>query len=197
MNRFITVIVATLLFSLTYTAQVPVATGIQILKAEDARRYDAVLEGLLRSPNAAIRTRAALAVGRIGDKRAIPALAALFEDRKNSGSVWTAAAFALGEIEAAEGGEHILFVLKAESGFAKRDKDLLSRAVEAAGKIIAANAKDPNLADLKSAIVRVLNDEIASGAPIREVVLSGITAILRARPDDGETVTAPLPTDVA
>ncbi|MEQ1920865.1 MAG: peptidylprolyl isomerase [Pyrinomonadaceae bacterium] len=190
MNRFITVIVATLLFSLTYTAQVPVATGIQILKAEDARRYDAVVEGLLRSPNAVIRTRAALAVGRIGDKRAIPALAALFEDRKNSGSVWTAAAFALGEIEAAEGGEHILFVLKAESGFAKRDKDLLSRAVEAAGKIIAANAKDPNLADLKSAIVRVLNDEIASGAPIREVVLSGITAILRARPDDGETVTA-------
>ncbi len=190
MKKLIFITVAVLSLNLFATAQVPVATGIQILKTEDARRYDAVLEGLLRSPNAAVRARAALAAGRIGDKRAIPALAAMFEDRKNLGSVVTAAAFALGEIEAPEGGEHILFVLKAESGYPKRDKDLLSRAVEAAGKIIAANPKDANLAELKSAIVRVLNDEIASGAPIREVVLSGITAILRARPDDGETVTA-------
>ena len=58
-------------------AQVPVNTGVQILKAEDARRYDAVLENLLKSPNASIRTRAALAAGRIGDEKAVPALSAL------------------------------------------------------------------------------------------------------------------------
>ena len=190
MKKLIFIAAAVIALNLFTTAQVPIATGIEILKAEDARRYDSVLEGLLKSPNAAVRTRAALAAGRIGDKRAIPALSALFEDRKNPGHVLSAAAFAIGEIEAAEGGESILFVLQAESGYAKRDKDLLSRAVEAAGKIVAANAKDPKLAELKSAIVRVMNDEIASGAPIREVVLSGITAILRARPDDGETVTA-------
>ena len=190
MKKLFFIAAGVLVFASLAAAQVPTATHIQILKAEDARRYDSVLAGFLKSPNVDVRKRAAIAAGRIGDKSAIPALAALFEDRKNPGHVLAAAAFAIGEIEAAEGGESILFVLQAESGYAKRDKDLLSRAVEAAGKIVAANAKDPKLAELKSAIIRVLNDEIASGAPIREVVISGITAILRARPDDGETVTA-------
>ena len=179
-----------LAFSFSVNAQVPLNTLVQITKAEDARRFDSVLEGLLKSPNLAVRERAALAAGRIGDKSAVPALAAMFEDAKNQGRVWTAVVFALGEIEAAEGGEAVLDILKAESGYAKRDKNVLSRAVEAAGKIVAANAKDESLNELKSAIVRVLNDELASGAPIREVVLAGVTAILRTRPDGGDAVVA-------
>lgn len=171
-------------------AQVPVVTSVQILKAEDARRYDQTLEGLMKSPNPAVRSRATIAAGRVGDKRAVPAIAALFEDRKNEGRVWAAAAFALGEIESAEGGEAVLNVLKAESGYAKRDKELLSRAVEAAGKIVAANPSDNSLADLKLAIIRVLNDEIESGEPITDVVLSGLTAILRVRPEGGDAVAA-------
>ena len=185
-----------LTFALLFTvcvgvdAQVPLNTLVQITKAEDARAFDEKLEGLLRSPNAAVRERAALAAGRIGDKRAVPVLAAMFEDTKNQGRVWSAAVFALGEIEAAEGGAAVLDVLKAETGYAKRDKNVLSRAVEAAGKIVAANAKDESLNELKSAIVRVLNDELASGAPIREVVLAGVTAILRTRLDGGDAVVA-------
>lgn len=47
---------------------------IAILKAEDARRYDKILENLLKDPHYDVRTRAALAAGRIGDEAAIPAL---------------------------------------------------------------------------------------------------------------------------
>ena len=191
MKRYIYTFVTVLLFGVVGCfAQVPLNTLVQITKAEDARRYDAVLESLLKSPNADVRMRAALAAGRIGDKRAIAPLSALFEDRRNSGAVWTAAVFAIGEIESADGGEAVLKVLKAESGYAKRDKDLLSRAVEAAGKIVAANATDTKLAELKAAIIRVLNDELESGAPIREVVLSGVTAVLRTRTDGGDVVVA-------
>ncbi|MGB5015243.1 MAG: peptidylprolyl isomerase [Pyrinomonadaceae bacterium] len=184
------VLIVVILSCIFAQAQVPLVTAVQILKAEDARRYDSVLEGLLKSPNFAVRERAALAAGRIGDKRAVPALAALFEDTKNQGRVWTAAVFALGEIESADGGEAVLDVLKAESGYSKRDKDVLSRAVEAAGKIVAANAKDANLNDLKSAIVRVMDDELKSGVPISQVVVYGLTAILRTRPDGGDVVVA-------
>src|SRR3954468_22161581 len=87
-----------LLLALCAYSQVPLATGIQILKAEDARRYDAVLENLMKSPNAAIRERAALAAGRIGDDRAIRALSVLLE-KETSPRLRAMAAFALGEIE--------------------------------------------------------------------------------------------------
>ncbi|MCC6825575.1 MAG: peptidylprolyl isomerase [Acidobacteria bacterium] len=190
MNKIFAVIALIFVLGLIAAAQVPLKTGIEILKAEDARRYDDRLAELMRSPNAAVRARAALAAGRIGSQKAIPALTALFEDKNNAGAVLTAAVFALGEIEAAAGGDRILFVLQAESGSPKRDKELLSRAVEAAGKIVAANPKDENLSPLRSAIVHVLNDELGSGSPIREVVLSGLTATLRARPEGGTKTAA-------
>lgn len=191
MKKYTYILAVVLLFgAIGCFAQVPLNTLIQITKAEDARRYDTALEILLNSPNADVRKRAAIAAGRIGDKRAIPRLADLFEDRRNSGAVWTAAVFAIGEIESANGGEAVLNVLKAESGYEKRDKELLSRAIEAAGKILAANAADTSLSELKAAIIRVLNDELESGAPIREVVLSGVTAILRTRPEGGDVVVA-------
>ena len=54
---------------LAAAAQVPLNVGVQILKAEDARRYDKTLEDLIKSSNLTVRHRAALAAGRIGDDR--------------------------------------------------------------------------------------------------------------------------------
>lgn len=171
-------------------AQMPLNTLVQITKAEDARAYDERIEGLLKSREAAIRERAALAAGRIGDKRAVTALTAMLMDSANLGKVNTMVVFALGEIEAAEGGNAVLDVLKAESGFSQRDANLLSRAVEAAGKIVAANAKDESLKELKAAIVRVIEDELKTSSPKSEVLTAGATAVLRARPDGGEIAVA-------
>src|SRR5438445_726334 len=90
-----------LLFSLicisAAPAQVPLNISVQILKAEDARRYDSVLEKLLADSNAAIRKRAALAAGRIGDERALSALSDLLEKDKVD-DMRAMAAFAIGEI---------------------------------------------------------------------------------------------------
>src|SRR5580765_1561765 len=90
-------------------AQVPMATQIQILKAEDARRYDKTLEDLLKSPNEQVRIRAALAAGRIGDEQAIPALLPLLE--KGTTKEKEMAAFALGEIESMKAADAILIAL--------------------------------------------------------------------------------------
>src|SRR4051794_23308001 len=90
--------------------QVPITTGIQILKAEDARRYDTLLEGLMRSPNADVRVRAALAAGRIGDQKAVPALADLLKNDPSE-QVKAMAAFALGETESIAAGDAVLNAL--------------------------------------------------------------------------------------
>src|SRR5512142_1205041 len=85
-------------FCIALSAQVPINVQVQILKAEDARRYDKTLEDLMKRPNVSIRERAALAAGRIGDEKALPALTDLL---KNEAAVNTSAmaAFAIGEIE--------------------------------------------------------------------------------------------------
>src|SRR5262245_24537496 len=80
------------------TDKVPVATLVQIVRAEDERRWDKTLETLLQNSSAAVRKRAALAAGRIGNETAVPALAALLE-KDGDAQVRAMAAFALGEIE--------------------------------------------------------------------------------------------------
>ncbi|HMT06928.1 MAG TPA: peptidylprolyl isomerase [Pyrinomonadaceae bacterium] len=186
MNRYLIVVLFLVLFSFGAYSQVPLNTAIQILKAEDARNWNPSLESLLKSQNPAIRERAALAAGRIGDKRAIPALSAMAMESENLGKVISTVVFALGEIEATEGGATVLDIIKAESGFSQRDGMLLSRAVEAAGKIVAANAKDESLKDLKAAIIRVIEDELKSPSPKREVLLAASTVVVRARPEGGD-----------
>jgi len=190
MKSLVFVFATIVLLSINSISQVPINTAVLILKAEDARRYDANIEALLRSPNADVRARAALAAGRIGDKRAISPLSAMVLEPSNQGKAVLAAIFAIGEIEAAEGGERILDILKAESGAPQRDASILSRTLEAAGKIVAANAKDESLKDLKAAIVRVLEDELKTGSPESEIVIAGLTAILRTRPDGGDVTAA-------
>ena len=138
-------------------AQVPISVGVQILKAEDARRYDSVLENLMSSPNADIRARAALAAGRIGDNSSLPVLARLLENDADI-RVRSMAAFAIGETESIHGAEAVLAGLKRE-GATKSLADTANpyaRLVEAAGKIAAANSKDLKAKQLGAAILDVL-----------------------------------------
>ncbi|MBA3769927.1 MAG: peptidylprolyl isomerase [Blastocatellia bacterium] len=165
------------------SAQLPTTTHIQILKAEDARRYDKTLAVLFKNGSEKVRVRAALAAGRIGDERAIPALTALLEKDTSTG-VRAMAAFALGEIESINGADAILNALKAETR-AVASVPVTARAVEAAGKIAAANAKDERSKVLAEALLDTLESENNRGTKqSREVVLLALTAALRAAPKD-------------
>src|SRR5688572_11963740 len=102
--RFISAWIVVAVLSVTGLAQNSVQ--LRILKAEDERRWDTDLKGLLASPNAAIRKRAALAAGRIGNEDAVSALSTLLQDKDVD--VRAMAAFALGEVEAASGADPLL-----------------------------------------------------------------------------------------
>ena len=173
-------------FSLNVPAQIQTSMLVQIVKAEDERRFDAVLENLMKSPNAQIRARAALAAGRIGADAAVPFLASLLA-ADTSPEVRRMAAFALGEIESIKGAEAILKVLKE-----LRNSDAVdAKAVEAAGKIAAANPKEESSGALGKRILDKLDYELVlAKSNNRELILLGLTAILRARPPGGEQMTA-------
>ena len=79
-----------------------------VFPAEIGRAPDAAVRGLLAEPDAAARTRAALATGRIGDREAVPALAKLLSDP----AAGATAAWALGRID---GGEAALLACLASS----------------------------------------------------------------------------------
>ena len=173
-------------FSLAAAQQIQTSVLVSIVKAEDERRFDAGLENLLKSPNARIRARAALAAGRIGSDAAVPALAALLR-ADSSPEVRAMAAFALGEIESIKAADAILKFL----GGLKNSDAIDARAVEAAGKIAAANPKEEKSKDLGKAILDKLDYELVVGqSNNRELILLGLTAILRARPPGGEQMTA-------
>jgi HEAT repeat protein len=157
---------------------------VQIVRAEDERRFDRTLEDLMKSKDERIRTRAALAAGRIGDEKAISALANLLEN--DSENVRSMAAFALGEIESVKAAAAILQILQNPNAAPQ----VRARAVEAAGKIAAANAKDAKAAELGKAILDVLETETKKPKPDRLTVLLGLTAVLRAKPEQGDLVAA-------
>ncbi|HYJ90186.1 MAG TPA: HEAT repeat domain-containing protein, partial [Pyrinomonadaceae bacterium] len=211
LNRIIPIFLLLLVWLATVSAQVPLNIGVQILKAEDARRYDGVLGNLMKSPNADIRKRAALAAGRIGKEEAITTLVGLLE-KDASADVRTMAAFALGEVESIKAADAILKALNNSGAVATQAEtravasvpvaqvsdtlpngrvsaraDTLARLVEAAGKIAAANPKDEKSKALGAAIVKVLEAELnKQSAPDTEVIRLGLTAVLRARPDGSE-----------
>ena len=69
----------------------------RLLRLEDRREYDAAtVESAATSASAADRRRAALAAGRIRDRRAVPLLGRLLADADTS--VAATAAFALGQV---------------------------------------------------------------------------------------------------
>jgi cyclophilin family peptidyl-prolyl cis-trans isomerase/HEAT repeat protein len=172
---------------------IPTATHIAILKAEDARRYGPEIETLFRHSNPNVRYRAILAAGRIGDERAIRALADRFESEM-APEMQAIAAFALGEIESIDAADMIVKAMAA-SGSAT----VTARLVEAAGKIAGANVTDSKSGDLRKAILDVVDREQKKGAEAdRNTVLLGLTAALRAasrdakrsRPDETDVVVA-------
>lgn len=157
---------------------------LTIVKAEDARD-PAPVNTLLKSVNTATRYRAALAAGRIGDASSLDQLTEMLGDR--SVTVRTMAAFAIGELELAKGSDAILRLLRGP----KLPDAIRARGVEAAGKIAAANPRHGSHRELGEVIVAVLVAE-ADNPTVQndEVILLGITAALRARPEKAGEVTA-------
>ena len=169
------------------SAQVPLDVQVTILKAEDSRNFGEPLLALLEHKDAAVRSRAALAAGRIGDAKAVPALVGiLFGD--DVPAVRVMAVFALGEIESADAADA---VYRAASD-PKAQLNLRARAVEAAGKIAAANVEDARVTPLKESIVRILaiEHEKRSG-PDWELIRAAATAALRARPEGADAALKP------
>jgi cyclophilin family peptidyl-prolyl cis-trans isomerase len=162
---------------------------LQIVRAEDERRWGPNLLALLADRNTEVRRRAALAAGRIGDERALPALVSLLQQDSDEG-VRARAAFALGELESAAGAD----ALTAALSFAKREPaEIRARAVEALGKIVAAlpKSEEARARPLRQAIVGVLEFEAGRRSLAdREVVLLSLTAALRARPENAGKVIA-------
>src|SRR5260370_36234628 len=79
---------------------IPTNTLLQIVRAEDQRRWDDKLRSLLADKDPKVRKRAALAAGRIGEERAVLPLIDLLKNDTDL-DAQQMAAFALGEIESA------------------------------------------------------------------------------------------------
>ncbi len=157
---------------------VPKLLLLRIIRAEDERRWDADLRDLFRARNANVRSRAALAAGRIGNEAAVPDLVQLLQ-HDDEAFVRAMAAFALGEIESPLGADALLASLKDS-----REPLLRARAVEALGKIAAALPKEQEARskELGAAILETLNFEARRrSAPDDLTILLGITAVLRAK----------------
>jgi cyclophilin family peptidyl-prolyl cis-trans isomerase/HEAT repeat protein len=164
-------------------SRVPDADLIKIVKAEDARRFDGVLAGYLKSSNPAVRSRAALAAGRIGDDAAVEPLSDLMIPPDNGDEdmdVRAMAAFAVGEIESIKAAPTLILVLSH-----RFSTKFIARAIEAAGKVVAANPKAEEAKELNELILSIVARQ-AGGPPDnrdRSLVLIGLTAILRAKPE--------------
>ena len=166
--------------------QVLKQTFIRIVKAEDELRFDKTLIDILEKGNPFERERAALAAGRIGDEAAIPLLIKLLENDP-AARVRKMAAFSLGELESIKGAEAIEKALKSVG----LPDSIRARIIEAAGKIAAANEKDPQAKVLGETILDTLESEERRGKEqSREVILLGITAALRAKPEETNFVVA-------
>jgi len=159
---------------------IPAPILIQIIRAEDQRRWDNELKTLLTNSNPAIRRRAALAVGRIGAEDSVPSLINLLSEDK-SAAVRATAAFALGEVESAAGADALLQALKREG-----ESDLVrAKTVEALGKIAAALPKEQQTraSELGLAVINSMKTAVD-----RQLLLLGITALLRSHPTEAGPV---------
>jgi cyclophilin family peptidyl-prolyl cis-trans isomerase/HEAT repeat protein len=156
---------------------VPQSTLLKIVKAEDERRWDGDLRTLMTNSNPGVRTRAALAAGRIGNEGALAELSNMLANDKDQ-SVRAMAAFAIGEVESIKGANALVVALSSESS------EIRARAIEGLGKIAAELPKEQQAreAEIAGAILEVLSSETKKTSPDREVLLMGATAVLRSRP---------------
>ncbi|HEV3470915.1 MAG TPA: peptidylprolyl isomerase [Pyrinomonadaceae bacterium] len=160
---------------------------LRIVRAEDERRWEeSDLGQLLADPSAAVRRRAALAAGRIGDEAAVAPLVRVLRTDADEGARATAA-FALGEVESGAGADALLEALRSSKSASVR-----ARAVEALGKIAGAlpEAQAERRNQLGGAVVSVLTAEHGRPKQNRLLVLLGLTAALRARPAEGPRAVA-------
>ena len=183
-NKILFALLISLAIAPSISAQkrpVPPKTLLQIVKAEDERRWDNDLRSLLSDRNPSIRNRAALAAGRIGNEDAVAALTPMLENDKDV-RVRAMAAFALGEIESETAANALISVFKNTTTPA----DIRARAVEALGKIAAAlpREQEPRQRELGAAILEALNSTDQS------TILFGLTAALRSRPANAGPVIA-------
>ena len=188
---YILFVVSTTCVGQTHRSQsfVPPATLLVIVKAEDERRWDGDLRSLLTSNNPAVRGRAALAAGRIGNEGALAELGNMVAQDKD-GNVRGRAAFAIGEVESEKGANALLQRLQSTS----ETSEVRARAIEGLGKIAAAMPRDqqPRITEIATAVLSALKAETESTTPNRDVLLLGITAVLRSRPTNGGQVLAVL-----
>ena len=134
-----------------------------------------------------MRTRAALAAGRIGNEQAVADLIPLLQ-KDDEPEVRAMAAFALGEIESPLGADALVAVLSET-----RDSPQRSRAVEALGKITAALPKEQETRahQLAAVVLETLNFEASRrSAPDDLTILLGLTAVLRAKPEGAGPIVA-------
>ncbi len=174
--------------SATQTVSVPQAVLLRIVKAEDERRWDSDLRDLMTSKSAAVRRRAALAVGRIGSEDSVADLVTLLERDKDT-NVRAVAAFAMGETESGAGAGALLTVVQNTS----EPGEVRARAIEALGKIAAALPKEQETRarELGAAVLDALKFESGRrSAPNRLTILLGLTAALRAKPTNAGPVIA-------
>jgi len=129
-----------------------------------------------------VRERAALAIGRIGDKRGVEPLVNTLRKDENE-SARAMAAFALGEIEDAQAAAALLDVANSSNESAP----VRARAVEALGKIagVQANAEKPGPATLntisQSLIKQLPTADTTLSADQKLLASLAITALMRLR----------------
>ena len=156
----------------------------RILQLEDQRNLgNGELEALLQHPLTEVRGGAALALGRIGDKRATPALLkALAAARTPRLRLITV--FALGELEDTQAVPALLAVLQQNTGTV----EVRARAVEALGKIA---SLAPNATTLGPEKMEQLGQALLAQLPAPTAVLTPgtkqlgwltITALMRVKP---------------
>ncbi|HEV2836610.1 MAG TPA: peptidylprolyl isomerase [Pyrinomonadaceae bacterium] len=165
-------------------SQVPTAIQLRILQAEDERRWDKDLLELFSITNPAVRLRAALAAGRIGDEASVAPLVKLLKEDDNA-SVRAMAAFALGEVESITAADALVDVVK--NG---KKGELRARALEALGKIAGALPADQqNRQRQLGAVIREALEAESKQSSDRLTILLGLTAALRSKPADaGPTI---------
>jgi len=184
MRILYSLVLIAIVFSTQSLAQIGRDSLVRIVTLEDSRTYDIQLERMMKTGSKAQRLRAILAAGRIGDERAIPLLSTMVTGP--DAEIASQAAFALGEIESVKAKEAILLAIKKPS----RSRTVAMRAVEAAGKIAGANPDKPERTELGTAILDYLEMRLRANDNYRDGIIAGLTAVIRARPKDGDFVVA-------
>jgi cyclophilin family peptidyl-prolyl cis-trans isomerase/HEAT repeat protein len=175
---------------------IPANILLPIMRAEDERRWNNDLAKLLVDKDAKIRKRAALAAGRIGDERAVPALIEVLKTEPDN-DVRQLIAFAIGEIESPDGANALIEIV--DDTKAPAPAEVRARAVEALGKIGGAllssapargeqantpKVEDERLTRIRTATLDALKFEAERrSVSDRETILLGLTAVLRTKPE--------------